>query len=148
MKNKDFHYDQDIRIDNKRVAAIILKDDLVLLMYRFKNGKEFYTFPGGHMQENEEALTTLAREIFEETSLTFIDPRPAFTLIDHAKNKIDYYFVVTSCPGVESLGGEESEKNSQDNTYRLEWIKLFELEKVNVLPRAAKEWVIETLINK
>jgi len=145
MLNADFHHDSHIRIDNKRVAGIVLKDDSLLLMYRNKKGREFYAFPGGHMQEGENETATLKREIQEETSLSVKDITPAFTLTDHVKNKVDYYYTATWESGDAVLGGEESEKNSPENLYKLEWIKLTAIDNLNILPKAPKEWVQETL---
>ncbi len=146
MLNYDFHKDSHIRINNKRVAGIVLKDKDLLLMYRNKNGNEFYTFPGGHMQNGESEITTLIREISEETSLLINNIKPAFTLTDHVKDKSDYYFIATYESGNLNLGGEESEKNSPKNQYRLEWVNLTNLDNLKILPKAAKEWVQETLL--
>lgn len=145
MLNIDFHYDNNIRIDNIRVGGIILRDGYVLLMYRNKNGREFYTFPGGHMRQGEDQLNTLKREILEETSLSIMDIKPAFTLADYAKDKVDYYYTATCELGEATLGGEESVKNAPGNMYRLEWFKLVDINNLYILPKAAKEWVEETL---
>ncbi len=34
-----------------RVAAVIIKDDKILLIRRIKNGQEYYVFPGGGVKE-------------------------------------------------------------------------------------------------
>ena len=52
-----------------RAAGIVLKGDKVLLMHRVKNGDEYYTFPGGSVEENETIESAVLREILEETTL-------------------------------------------------------------------------------
>jgi ADP-ribose pyrophosphatase YjhB (NUDIX family) len=35
---------------NKRAAAVIIKDGKILLMRRVKNGREYFVFPGGGIE--------------------------------------------------------------------------------------------------
>ena len=52
-----------------RAVAIIVNNDEVLLMYRINNGKEYYVFPGGSVEEGETVEQAVLREAKEETSL-------------------------------------------------------------------------------
>ena len=48
MANKDYHDDEELRIEGERYAGIVIKDSKALMIHRFKNGLEYYVFPGGH----------------------------------------------------------------------------------------------------
>ncbi len=142
----DLHLDQDIRIDNQRCAAIIMKDGKFLLMHRIKKGDEYYTFIGGHRQEGEEILATLNREVGEEASVTVKNTRLVFEFKDYERNNYDYYFLCEWESGEPKLGGEEEIKNSLENFYKLEWISPEEFIKLEVVPTFAKHWVIDVVI--
>ena len=43
------------------VRGIIIKDNQVILMYRRKNGVEYYAIPGGHLENNESNEECLIR---------------------------------------------------------------------------------------
>lgn len=148
MSNQDFHLDQNIRIDNQRCAGIVLNGESVLFMYRNKNGREFYVIPGGHMQEGEKAEETLAREIMEEASIKVKNVKLAFEFKDYVKENFDYYYLCELESGTLQLGGEEVQKNSPENVYELKWIPFNEIAELNILPKAAKEWIQETLVEK
>lgn len=44
-----------------RAVAILIKGGQVLLMHRTRNGKEFWVFPGGGVEENESVEEAVAR---------------------------------------------------------------------------------------
>jgi len=140
------HLDQEIRIDNKRCAVIIIKENKVLTMFRRREGREYYTIPGGHMQQGETEVETAEREVLEETSLKVKNIKPAFTLLDYVKDNYDYYFTAEYDSGNLELGGEEKVKSSEENYYELKWIEFDDVKNINMLPKAAKEWILETLV--
>ena len=148
MKNKKFHFDENVRINNQRCAAIIIKDHSLLFMHRIKDGKDFYVLIGGHMQKGEEYQETVKREIWEEASITVRNIKPAFDFKDYIKDNYDYYFICNWEDGDTKLGGEELLGNCTENMYSLEWIKYENVYTLNILPKAAKEWILESVITK
>lgn len=142
----DLHFDQDIRIDNQRCAAIILKDNKLLMMHRIKDGYEYYVFVGGHRQVGEAAEDTLKREIMEESSLNVKNVKLVFEFKDYARDNYDFYYVCEWESGEPKLGGEEKKKNSKENYYNLEWIGIDTFETLNVLPAFAKHWVVDVVV--
>ena len=146
MNNLNYHADSEIRINSKRVAGIIIKNDEILLMHRIKSGREFYSIPGGHSQVGENERETLIREIDEEASLQIISIQPAFSLKNHYCAKEDHYYTAEWASGTTRLGGEEEEKNCPENQYKLEWVKMSKIDSINLLPKAAKEWIVETIV--
>ena len=52
-----------------RVGAIIIKDEKLVSMYRERNGRVYYTFPGGGAEEGESEQECVVREVYEEFGL-------------------------------------------------------------------------------
>lgn len=49
--------------------GIIVKDHKILVLYSYFNNKKSWDFPGGRMIIGEDPVTTLKREVFEETQM-------------------------------------------------------------------------------
>lgn len=144
----DLHLDQDIRIDNQRHAGIVLRDGNILLMHRIYKGRDFYIIPGGHIQIGEDPLSVTIREIEEETSVIVANPKLVFEFKNYHKDNHDFYYLCEYVSGEPTLGGEEQIKNSPENFYEVLWMPLEQLPDINLLPKFAKEWIVETLIEK
>ncbi len=55
----------------KSAGAIILNKKRILLVYQTSTNT--WAFPKGHIEENEELISTVKREVYEETGLTSIE---------------------------------------------------------------------------
>jgi len=139
------HLDAAIRIDNKRSAGIIRRGSELLFMRRQVKGREFVVCVGGHLQEGETPEQAVIREVQEEASGNVKNISAAFTFIDYQKANTDYYFLCDWEKGEPQLGGEEETKNSEQNQYELIWVPISQVSELNLLPKAAKEWIVETL---
>ena len=53
--------------------CMIYQNDLILVQNRTKSDWPGLTFPGGHVEKNEDEITAIKREIREETGLTLLD---------------------------------------------------------------------------
>jgi len=56
-------------MSNKRVSAIIIKKEKILLIHRIKPGTEYFVLPGGSVEASENNRDALLREVKEETGL-------------------------------------------------------------------------------
>lgn len=70
------------------VAAVIIKDDLILCMQRNDGPLDYisrkYEFPGGKIEENEAHHVALMRELIEEMNLDLrISPEDYYMTVDH-----------------------------------------------------------------
>ncbi len=117
---------------NKRVTAVIVRDHKILLFHRFNNGREYWIFPGGGVEEGENIETALKREVKEETGFEIESYVYLFDQPDDYGNTCPFFFCQV---GEEDpkLGGPEVEEQSQTNQYIFEWIdvgKVLTMDKV------------------
>lgn len=68
----------------KAARAIIIEDGKILVMYRNKSGREYYTLVGGRLNSDETPEQAMIREVKEETGLdvtnhklVFVEEHPA-----------------------------------------------------------------------
>jgi ADP-ribose pyrophosphatase YjhB (NUDIX family) len=127
----------------ERAAVVIIKEGRVLLIYRKKNGREYYIVPGGGVEEGETPEVACLREAMEETSLHVQIDRKMTTTTD--PQQTTHYFLVSDFSGEPALGGPEQQRNSETNVYILEWIDQDRLETINLLPPDARQICLEAL---
>lgn len=101
-----------------RSSAIIIKDNKILLIHRKKEGKEYWVFPGGGVEEGETHEETILREVREETGLQASNPYLAF--MDFNVNAEHPFYFVGVSEGKVQLVGEEAERNTSGNWYNPE----------------------------
>lgn len=68
LKNYDSNWE---RFKRPSVRGIIIRDKKVAMVYSKKY--DYYKFPGGGIEKNEDHLTALKREVKEEIGCTIID---------------------------------------------------------------------------
>jgi len=66
-KNSD-HGDDQFK-PNATVAAVIVHQNKFLLVEEIENGKNVFNQPAGHLEENENLIAAVEREVLEETGL-------------------------------------------------------------------------------
>lgn len=81
-----------------RAVAIVLKDDAIALIKRERDGRLYYTFPGGKPEAGESVEQAVVREISEEPGLQ-VEVRQLVALV-HFQGNLQYHFLV------DILGGE------------------------------------------
>ena len=75
--NEDSNYNVSEAKDiNKIAKAVIVKDNKALILLRAGSEKnaDKWDLPGGHLNEGEELMEGLLREVYEETGLTLSEP--------------------------------------------------------------------------
>lgn len=105
---------------NKRVGALLRRDNKVLLIHRFKNGSEYWVLPGGGVEDEETLEEALLREVMEETSLVI----ESFKLLGEHDGEFGgrHTFFEVVALGEPELGGPEKEGMDENNVYILEWV--------------------------
>jgi len=100
--------------------ALILDNDKILLIHRFKYGREYFVLPGGHIEEGESEEEALIREIKEETNLDARIDKKLWTLKNPLDNSENHFFLVTKFSGNLQLGGPELERNCEEDKHIFE----------------------------
>jgi 8-oxo-dGTP diphosphatase len=122
----------------ERVTGIIRREGKLLLIHRFKEGREYWVFPGGGVEEGESREQALRREMLEETGLELLSYQ---FLYASTLQPGCLFYDCTLAPGEPWLGGPELEAHSPDNQFILEWVDLgraVELEGLYPLPDRAR----------
>ncbi|MBT3865756.1 NUDIX domain-containing protein [Candidatus Woesearchaeota archaeon] len=122
--------------------ALIIKDNQILLIHRFKKGLEYYVTPGGHIEEGESEEEALIREIKEETNLDAKVDKKLWTLINPKDNSKNHFFLVIEFSGEVKLGGPELERNCEEDKHILEWHNLNEIKELKLFPKPLKEKIL------
>lgn len=129
-----------------RLVGILVKDNKILLLHRIKNGKEYYVFPGGGLEEGETKVEGVKREIKEETSLE-VDIDRLLYIHDYSSNQ-QLYYLCKYIKGEVKLAQNsvEMEKMIESNQlYEPIWINIDEFANLLVYPLEIRDWLIEDL---
>jgi 8-oxo-dGTP pyrophosphatase MutT (NUDIX family) len=121
---------------------------MILVMYRKKNGEEYYVLPGGHMREGETPLENALREIEEETTIKVRNMELALEVRSYIKPdkvKIQYYFVGYWESGEPILSGEESRRDHTNDYYEPMWVSIADIPTLTLYSAAVKEWISNDL---
>lgn len=125
----------------ERACAIIVECGKILLMHRWKAGKEYYTVPGGKIEPGETPEEACRREVLEETGLK-VEITRKFAVLN-TLGRTEHYFLVKKLSGELQLGGPEAERQSEANFYEPMWIPIARLSEYRLLPEELKEMIIE-----
>ena len=132
---------------NKRVSAIIIESEKILLMHRIKPNKDYFVLPGGSVEENEDNISALIREIREETSLEIEIDKLLWQVNNEFNERTQYIYLVSKYSGNMKLGSPEKERQSEDNKYVLEWHDIKDLKTVKFFPSEIKINILETFLD-
>lgn len=131
--------------NGKRVSArgIIISSDKVYLMFRRRKNddgsyREYYVVPGGGIDEGENELEAVKRELREEFS---VDVNILGKVgCDEGENSIANFYSLEITSGRPLLGGEEKEKCSDENYYEIRLVDINKLDEIDV---TGKEYILK-----
>lgn len=134
----------------KAVRAIVVKDDMLLVMHRNKFGDKYFTLVGGRVKSDESIIEALYREVKEETSLTISNPRLVYIEEAEAPFGRQYIFLCTYSIG--SIALHESSEEAKihalgSNLYNPMWLPVANLPDAPFMPGALKSVIIQDLLN-
>ncbi|HHX8301719.1 TPA: NUDIX domain-containing protein [Vibrio diabolicus] len=127
----------------QRVSALIVncKNAEILLIKRFKEGRNYWVFPGGGVEPEERLEQAIVREVLEETSLRIDNYQEMFSIVNRGRKEHFYLVNVQFFEPKLSSYSPERQAQSRSNRYELTWVKLNDLSKLNLVPVEAKEIV-------
>ena len=132
---------------NKRVSAIIIESEKILLMHRIKPDSDYFVLPGGSVEENEDNISALIREIREETSLEIEVDKLLWQVNNEFDERTQYIYLASKYSGNLELGSPEKDRQSEDNKYVLEWRDIKDLKTVKFFPSEIKTNILETFLD-
>jgi len=132
---------------NKRVSALIIDSEKVLLLHRIKPNKDYFVLPGGSVEENEDNISALKREIKEETNLEIEVDKLLWQVNSEFDERTQYIYLVLKYFGSLKLGSPEKERQSVDNKYVLEWHNINDLKTVKFFPSEIKPDILKIFLD-
>lgn len=132
------------------VRAIIIHDSKLLVMHRNKFGKEYDTLPGGNIEVGETPEQALAREIDEETTVLYKNPRLVFIEeagMPYGTQLIFLCEFVSGAPTLRHDSEEEYINKLGKNLYQPGWLALSDLETRPFLSERLKRDIIAGVKN-
>ena len=118
----------------KSCRAIIIDKNKLVAMYREKNNKVYYTFPGGGIEENETELECVKRECREEFGIE-VEPVRKLYILEDEKSIQNFYL----CNWIYGALGEGDGEEFSDQSRGVYIPSLLPFENINSLPLVPPE---------
>lgn len=116
-----------------RARAIIIHEGKMVSMYRERQDRVFYTFPGGGMEGTETEEECVKREVFEEFGLIVKPIKKVYTYEN--KNSIEHFYIADWLSGEFGSGeGEEFEENRNNGVYIPKLIEISDIPNIPLMP--------------
>lgn len=135
-----------------RAVGICIKDNEILLMWRKKEGREYWVFPGGGVEDNEKPEESVLRELQEETTVTAkVEKLLYHHIYDHNENNwgSDQYFYLCSyisgTPKLRKDSPEVEKMKSGTNLFKPQWVSIEKLSDLLLYPLEIRDWLIEDI---
>ena len=117
----------------KRTRAIIYFGDKIATMYREKNDRIFYTFPGGGMEENESEEECVVREVMEEFGMTIKPLKKVYTYENQIS--IEHFYICEWISGEFGSGeGEEYQPDRNNGVYIPKLVNVSDIPSLPLMP--------------
>lgn len=126
---------------NKRVRAIIMQNDSILLIHRIKKDDEYWVFPGGGIEKynGDDEKLALKRECKEELGVT-VEVGDFFEKVVKGDTEEMFYFCTVTGGNIGTGNGPEFKKNSgYKGSHAPEWIPLQDFSSKRILPETIKQ---------
>lgn len=102
-------------------------------MYREREDRIFYTFPGGGLEENETEEKCVKREVLEEFGI-IIKPIKKVYIYENQKN-IEHFYIAEMISGKFGTGqGEEYQANNFNGVYIPKFIEISDIPNLPLMP--------------
>ncbi|MES3005412.1 MAG: NUDIX domain-containing protein [Patescibacteria group bacterium] len=127
-----------------RATAVVLRENKLLMIHRFKNGEEYFVLPGGTTEDNETVEEAALRELKEETSLhgTVVKNIARFSDDFQTEHQL---FLIESLTGEVCLSENSIEASimNKDNSFEPVWVSIDEIGKLKIYPGKTKETLLK-----
>ena len=113
-----------------RVRAIIMQDGKLFSMYREKDGRIFYTFPGGGLEGEETEIDCVKREVFEEFGIIVKPIKKVYSYENTIS--VEYFYICEYISG--EFGSGQGEEYKPDRNNGIYIPKLIDIKNIPNLP--------------
>ncbi len=126
-----------------RAAIVLLRDNKVALIERYRAGMHYFAFPGGHVEPGESPEEAAVREAKEELGLDVSIQRLLAEI--WWRDRPQYYYLVEAKGGEFGSGtGEEMQHPRADKgSYQPVWVPVQDILDLPVLPRTFAELFVK-----
>lgn len=116
-----------------RARAIIIHDEKIMSMYRERQDRVFYTFPGGGMEGNESEHDCVKREVLEEFGIV-VEPIKKLYVYEN-QNSIEHFYLAKWVSGDFGSGtGEEFQADRNNGVYIPKFIQIVDIPNLPLMP--------------
>lgn len=128
----------------KRAGIVLIHEGKLALMERHRQGRHYFAFPGGGVDEGETDEQAAVREAMEELGIKVEIVQKAATILRQGRRD-QVYFLVRWLSGEYGTGtGEEySTPDESNGTYNPVWMPLGEVLEQNVVPMGLARLVVK-----
>lgn len=135
--------------DRDRGSVILLWGDKILMIHRIKDGREYYVFPGGSVEEGETPEEAAVREMKEETNLDIVLEKKLLVHENyfHKQRTVHYYLTTSYVGELSFMNAPEAQYANKDDQYHLEWCSLDELKNLPVVPTDILPLLLEKIFS-
>lgn len=120
---------------NKREScrAIVFVDSKLVTMKRVKDGRLYYTFPGGGLENGEQQKDCVVRECIEEFGI-IVEPVKRIYIYENDKTK-QYFYLCNYVSGVVGSGvGEEFQEDRNKGEYEPTLMDIKDIPSLPLMP--------------
>lgn len=116
-----------------RARAIVIMDEKIVVMYRERDGRIYYTFPGGGMENNETEEECVRREVLEEFGMIVEPIKKVYSYENEIS--VEHFYVAKYVSGEFGSGeGEEFQADRNRGVYIPKMIGIKEIPNLPLMP--------------
>lgn len=117
----------------ERCRAIIIIDGQIVSMYRERDGRIYYTFPGGGMEENETEIDCVKREVIEEFGMVVEPIKKVYSYENEIS--VEHFYICKHISGKFGSGeGEEFQEGRNRGVYIPKMIDIKNIPNLPLMP--------------
>jgi len=117
-----------MEIPRHTARGIVIHDQRILLMERWRPGHHYFSIPGGGIEPGETPQQTVVREFMEETACEVRTERLVY-LLETAEGNCHHIFLCRYLRGEPRLAADSPEaiRADPDNRFKPDWLPLSDL---------------------
>lgn len=126
--------------------SVIFKDNQVVLIYRERDGEQYYVFPGGKIENNETKEECIVRECKEELGLEVSVNKYIYEV--KGEDFIQHFFLCNWLSGEIGTGDEEEYQQDRKGGLQVPMlINIEDLSKLNIVSPPIIKQLLEDINN-